>query len=111
MAKTEKDPVQKISALTAKALQRGEKLERTLTKLVTRSGPGSAAAEFLKALQTGLKTIRENAKSVEHNASAPSKRTQKDKPSKSGKKPETKAKPRKPATADINPPSEVDARE
>jgi hypothetical protein len=39
MAKTEKDPLQKVSALTAKALQRGEKLERTSQSLLLVRSP------------------------------------------------------------------------
>ena len=105
MAKTDKDPIKKLSALTAKALQRGEKLERTLTKLAARSEPGSAAEDFLKAVQGGLKAIRKNAKAVERSISSAAKKSPK---AKAGKAAETarktKAAPKTPAPADISPP-------
>ncbi len=44
--------------LTAKAIRRAEKLERTLTKLVVRQEPGSAAEAFLKSVQKGLERLR-----------------------------------------------------
>jgi hypothetical protein len=44
--------------LTAKAIRRGEKLERTLTKLVTIQEPRSAAEAFLKAVQKGIQSLR-----------------------------------------------------
>jgi hypothetical protein len=44
--------------LTAKAIRRGEKLERTLTKLVVIQEAGSPAEAFLKAVQKGLAQLR-----------------------------------------------------
>jgi len=112
MAKTNNDPLQKFSTLTAKAVQRGEKLERTLTKLAARSEPGSAAEDFLKAVQGGLKAIRKNVKSMERSVSADAKKASKEKAGNSAKKPvRRKAAPKKPAPADINPPVEVRGKE
>ncbi|QRM32720.1 hypothetical protein [Microvirga sp. VF16] len=45
-------------ALTAKAIRRAEKLERTLTKLVVLRAPGGAAEAFLKSVQKGLERLR-----------------------------------------------------
>lgn len=112
MAKTDKDPLQKLSTLMSKAVQRGEKLERTLTKLVAQSEPGSAAEDFLKAVQGGLKAIRKNVKSMERPVSADAKKAPKEKVEKSAPKPEKrKATPKKPASADISPLVEVNGRE
>ena len=109
MAKTDKDLLEKLPTLMAKAVQRGEKLERTLTKLVAQSEPGSAAEDFLKAVQGGLKAIRKNVKSMERSVSADAKKAPE--AEKSAKKPEKrKAAPKKPATADINPPVEVNGQ-
>src|SRR5689334_11853824 len=44
--------------LTAKAIRRGEKLERTLTKLTIVQEAGSPAEAFLKAVQKGLAQLR-----------------------------------------------------
>ena len=44
--------------LTAKAIRRGEKLERTLTKLTVIQEAGSPAEAFLKAVQKGLAQLR-----------------------------------------------------
>ncbi|WP_262273085.1 hypothetical protein [Microvirga yunnanensis] len=44
--------------LTAKAIRRGDKLERTLTKLVVIQEAGSAAEVFLKSVQKGLERLR-----------------------------------------------------
>ena len=44
--------------LAAKAIRRGEKLERTLTKLVILQETGSPAEAFLKAVQKGLAQLR-----------------------------------------------------
>jgi hypothetical protein len=46
--------------LTAKAIRRGEKLERTLTKLAVVQEAGSAAEAFLKAVQKGLERLRKD---------------------------------------------------
>ncbi|MCG7391591.1 hypothetical protein MHY87_01540 [Microvirga sp. ACRRW] len=62
MAKTGKDANQKGLALTAKALQRGEKLERTLLKLVAHTGPNTAAEGLLQAIQEGLIALRNGMK-------------------------------------------------
>jgi hypothetical protein len=51
-------------ALTAKAIRRAEKLERTLTKLVVVQEPGSAAETLLKAVQKGLERLRKNESSA-----------------------------------------------
>ncbi|PVE22049.1 hypothetical protein DC522_23090 [Microvirga sp. KLBC 81] len=112
MAKTDKDSLQKLSALMAKAVQRGEKLERTLTKLVAQSEPGSATEDLLKAVQGGLKAIRKNVKSMERSVSADAKKASKEKAQKSDRNPEKhKATPKKPASADITPLAEVNGRE
>jgi len=50
--------------LIAKAIRRGEKLERTLTKLVTLQEPQSAAEAFLKAVQKGIQSLRTDDKSA-----------------------------------------------
>lgn len=111
MAKTDKDPHKKLSALMAKALQRGEKLERTLTKLVAQSEPGSTAEDFLKAVQGGLKAIRKNAKSMERPLSADTKKAPKKKTEHSDKKPEKrKSTSKKPTSTDISPLVEVNGR-
>ena len=44
--------------LTAKAIRRGEKLERTLTKLTVIQEAGSPAEAFLKTVQKGLAQLR-----------------------------------------------------
>jgi hypothetical protein len=44
--------------LIAKAIRRGEKLERTLTKLVAMREPQSDAEAFLKTVQKGLEKLR-----------------------------------------------------
>ena len=46
--------------LTAKAIRRGEKLERTLTKLAVVQETGAAAEAFLKAVQKGLERLRKD---------------------------------------------------
>jgi hypothetical protein len=46
--------------LTAKAIRRAEKLERTLTKLVVVQEPGSATETLLKAVQKGLDRLRKD---------------------------------------------------
>lgn len=120
MAKTDKDPLKRFSALTDKALQRGEKLERTLTKLVAQSEPGSAVEDFLKAVQDGLKAIRKSAKSAKHRpadgkdagkAEISKAKTPKasEKSRKVPRKP--KALPREPGIADIHPRPEVVGKE
>ncbi|WP_404295424.1 hypothetical protein ACD578_28190 (plasmid) [Microvirga sp. RSM25] len=53
--------------LTAKAIRRGEKLERTLTKLAVVQETGSAAEVFLKTVQKGLERLR-NDESSTHSA-------------------------------------------
>ncbi|WP_052954576.1 hypothetical protein [Microvirga vignae] len=112
MAKTDKDPLQKLSTLMAKAVQRGEKLERTLTKLVAQSEPGSAADDFLKAVQGGLKAIRKNVKSLERSVSADAKKASKEQAKKGFKKPAKRnAIPKKPASADISPLVEMTIQE
>jgi hypothetical protein len=47
-------------ALTARAIRRAEKLERTLTKLVVIQETGSAAEALLKAVQKGLERLRKD---------------------------------------------------
>jgi len=121
MAKSEKDPLKKLSALTGKALQRGEKLERTLTKLVAQSEPGSGIENFLKAVQGGLKAIRKSAKPARP-STANGKASEKAKTSKTkalekpGKQSEKKARrpkaaSKKPVAADIRPFPEASGKE
>jgi hypothetical protein len=50
--------------LTAKAIRRAEKLERTLTKLAVIQETGSAAETLLKAVQKGLDRLRKNENSA-----------------------------------------------
>jgi hypothetical protein len=50
--------------LTAKAIRRAEKLERTLTKLVVVQEPGSAAETLLKAVQKGVERLRKDESSA-----------------------------------------------
>lgn len=114
MAKTAKDPLKKISALMDKAKSRGEKLERTLIKLVAQMEPGSAIEDFLKSVQGGLKAVGKSAKSVERSSTnrqkaekpkaAKKAKPSKDADEKSAKKPvRSKASPKEPASADIRP--------
>lgn len=110
MAKAEKDPIKKQSELTKKAVLRAEKLERTLTKLVAQSEPGSPAEGFLKAVQGGLKAIRKNAK-PEARADIAAKKEQPAKAAKTTKKPVKKAAAKQPAAADIRPPVEASEQE
>jgi hypothetical protein len=51
--------------LTAKAIRRGEKLERTLTKLTVIQEAGSPAEAFLKAVQKGLAQLRKEDVSID----------------------------------------------
>lgn len=106
MAKTDKDQLQKRSELIAKAVKRGEKLERTLTKLVAYSDPGSAAESFLKSVQEGLKAIRKGAKSK--GAKPAIKRTSDE----SAKKPtKRKSASKKPVLAEAVPPTDANVSE
>ena len=50
--------------LTAKAIRRAEKLERTLTKLAVIQETGSAAETLLKAVQKGLERLRKSENSA-----------------------------------------------
>ncbi|WP_243371925.1 hypothetical protein [Microvirga solisilvae] len=120
MAKTAKDSLKKISALRDKALQRGEKLGRTLTKLVAQSEPGSEIEDFLNAVQGGLKAIRKSVKSAER-SSGNGKKTPKNKSSKASppeepkkkdarKSTKPKAAPKEAAPADIHPLPEASGR-
>jgi hypothetical protein len=54
--------------LTAKAIRRAEKLERTLTKHAVVQETGSAAETLLKAVQKGLERLRksENSAPADH---------------------------------------------
>ena len=52
--------------LTAKAIRRGEKLERTLTKLTVIQEAGSPAEAFLKTVQKGLAQLRKEDVSTDH---------------------------------------------
>lgn len=104
MAKTEKSSLETVSALVDKALRRGEKLERTLTKLIAQLEPGSAVEDLLKALQGGLKGIRKSTQPSTSKKAVASTKAPKEKAAKSPKKPaKTKATARKPAPADISP--------
>lgn len=58
MAKTKKESGD-ISASLEKAVRRGEKLERTLLRLIAQSEPMSAAEQLLKAVRKGMKQFRE----------------------------------------------------
>jgi len=51
--------------LTAKAIRRGEKLERTLTKLTVIQEAGSPAEAFLKTVQKGLAQLRKEDVSID----------------------------------------------
>jgi hypothetical protein len=50
--------------LTAKAIRRAEKLERTLTKLAVIQETGSAAETLLKAVHKGLERLRKDENSA-----------------------------------------------
>jgi hypothetical protein len=111
MAKTDQDSLKNLPALMAKALRRGEKLERTLIKIVAHSEPGSRMDDLLKALQGGLKTIRKNAKAAQRENPADSKGAPRKKAKKSAEKPEKrKVALKKPAPADISPPTDITGR-
>jgi hypothetical protein len=62
--------------LTAKAIRRGEKLERTLTKLVAISEPQSHAEAFLKAVQKGLARLRTDETSLKDEGKSRTKKSQ-----------------------------------
>lgn len=57
MAK-KKDVLRELSELVDKALRRGEKLEKTLLKIVTRSEPNAPAETFLKSVRDGMEKLR-----------------------------------------------------
>lgn len=57
MAKKSKNGGDEL-VLIAKAIRRGEKLERTLTNLVALKDPQSHVEAFLKAVQKGLEKLR-----------------------------------------------------
>jgi hypothetical protein len=57
--------------LIAKAIRRGEKLERTLTKLAVVQETGSGAETFLKAVQKGLERLRKEGISADASRKAP----------------------------------------
>jgi hypothetical protein len=59
--------------LTAKAIRRAEKLERTLTKLAVIQETGAAAETLLKAVQKGLERLRKDENSA-RNDEMPGKR-------------------------------------
>lgn len=100
MAKSEKNHLKKQSELTEKAVQRAKKLERTLTKLVALSEPGSVAEGFLKAIQDGLKTMREGPKAAKKTDVADAKRAPQGSTKKSVKR---KAISKQRVSADIRP--------
>jgi len=108
MPKTAKDPLKKLNALMAKAFLRGEKLERTLTKIVTHSEPGSPAEDFLKAVQGGLKGLRKGSTSEEKSNPEVKTKAVKEKTSKSPGNPRRrKAASAQPVSADLRPPAQV----
>jgi hypothetical protein len=51
--------IDEMSAYVEKAVRRSEKLQRTLTKLVAQSDPSHPAAQYLKAVEQGLATLRD----------------------------------------------------
>jgi len=77
--------------LTAKAIRRGEKLERTLTKLTIVQEAGSPAEAFLKAVQKGLAQLRKE--------DAPADRKRAEKKSASAEKTEPAPRKASPASA------------
>lgn len=75
---------QGLASSTDKALRRAKKLEKSLLKLVAQTDPGSAAENFLKSVQQGLKMLKKEAKKVGRSL-----------PLEAAKAPETKAPARK----------------
>lgn len=101
MAKNDGDPRKKLAALMDKALRRGEKLERTLTKLAGQLEPDPAIEDFLKAVQRGLKAVRKNAKSSARSSDGKKSSKAKAAGTEAPKKSAKKAAPKKPAPADL----------
>jgi hypothetical protein len=65
VAKDKRNPLRTLAEDTEKAVRRGEKLEKTLLKIVAQSEAGSAAEEFLKAVQRGVKALKKEAKKTD----------------------------------------------
>jgi hypothetical protein len=102
MAKKSKVDGEEFS-LIAKAIRRGEKLERTLSKLTRLNEPLSHAETFLKAVQKGLETLRKEPTASESVSKAPKKKAKAVEPPKSEEAAPARApvkrirKPKKPA--------------
>jgi hypothetical protein len=88
--------LQGLASNTEKALKRGKKLEKALLKVVAQSTPGSAAEEFLKSVQQGLKALKKESKKTERSLSlgttkAPSRKEPGPNPEDTEKKPRRSA--------------------
>jgi hypothetical protein len=64
-----------LSLNTGKALRRAKKLETTLLKVVAQSEPGSAAEDFLKAVQQGTRKLKKVIKGIDRSLSSSRKRS------------------------------------
>jgi hypothetical protein len=100
MAKKSKIDGEELS-LIAKAIRRGEKLERTLSKLTRLNEPQAHVETFLKAVQKGLEKLRQEPIAE---SKAPKKKAttaQKPKLDDGATKPAATKRVRKPKTPDL----------
>jgi hypothetical protein len=65
LANDKRNTLRDLAEATQKAVRRGEKLEKTLLKIVAQSETGSAAEELLKALRRGMKKLKKGAKEID----------------------------------------------
>ncbi|MGO4385919.1 hypothetical protein AB4Y85_00120 [Microvirga sp. 2YAF29] len=111
MAKKSKTDGEELS-LIAKAIRRGEKLERTLTKLTRLNEPQSHVETFLKAVQKGLEQLRQEPAATETQSKAPKKKAkavQKQKIDESAVAPAAVKRTRKPKAPDLVAPADAKA--
>lgn len=110
MAKKSKIDGEELS-LIAKAIRRGEKLERTLSKLTRLNEPQSHAETFLKAVQKGLEQLRQEPASAEAGSKPPkkTKASEKSKAEDGAAAPAAVKRVRKPKTPDIAAPADAKA--
>lgn len=111
MAKKSKIDGEELS-LTAKAIRRGEKLERTLSKLTRLNEPQSHVETFLKAVQKGLEQLRQEPASTEAAIKSPKKKakaSEKPKAEVGAAAPAAVKRVRKPKTPDIAAPADAKA--
>jgi hypothetical protein len=103
MAKKSKTDGEELS-LIAKAIRRGEKLERTLSKLTRLNEPQAHVETFLKAVQKGLEKLRQEPVASDAESKAPKKKAktaQKPKVDGAATKPAATKRVRKPKTPDL----------